>query len=200
MSKTENKVIFIGNSGVGKTNLIKVSVGENFDPARLTTSSVSYRERIFIFEKKKYIFNLWDTISQEQYKSITKHFLLGSQIVLFVYDISDKVSFKELNYWIELVEKELGKANESFIMGIIGNKKDLYQNMEVEEEEGKKIAELYNAKFALTSAKDDPDSINNFLDILFEDYIRKNNGQPKTRKGQKISVKNQHKNKKSRFC
>lgn len=200
MSKTENKVIFIGNSGVGKTNLIKVSVGENFDPARLTTSSVSYRERIFIFEKKKYIFNLWDTISQEQYKSITKHFLLGSQIVLFVYDISDKVSFKELNYWIELVEKELGKANESFIMGIIGNKKDLYQNMEVEEEEGKKIAELYNAKFALTSAKDDPDSINNFLDILFEDYIRKNSGRPKSTKGQKITVKNPTKKQKRRFC
>ena len=66
MSKTENKVIFIGNSGVGKTNLIKVSVGENFDPAKITTESVSFKEKIFIFENKKYIFNLWDTISQEK--------------------------------------------------------------------------------------------------------------------------------------
>ena len=200
MSKIENKVIFIGNPGVGKTNLIKVSVGENFDPAKISTLSVSLKERIFIFENKQYIFNLWDTISQEQYKSITKHFIQNSQIVLFVYDISNKSSFIELNYWIDLVEKELGKANDNYIMGIVGNKKDLYLNKEVEEEEGKNLAESYKAKFVLTSAKDDPKSINDFLDILFEDYIRKNNGQPKTRKGQKISVKNQHKNKKSRFC
>ena len=158
------------------------------------------RREFFFFEKKQYIFNLWDTISQEQYKSITKHFIQNSQIVLFVYDISNKSSFKELNYWIELVEKELGKANENYIMGIIGNKKDLYLNMEVEEVEGKNFADSYNAKFVLTSAKDDPKSINDFLDILFEDYIRKNNGKPNTTEGQKIVVKNQHKNKKSRFC
>ena len=200
MSITENKVIFIGNSGVGKTNLIKVSVGEKFDPAKMSTLSVSLKERIFFFENKKYIFNLWDTISQEQYKSITKHFIKNSQIVLFVYDISNKYSFEELNYWIDLIEKELGKANEKFIMGIIGNKKDLYLKREVEEEEGKIFAESYKAKFALTSAKDDPKSINDFLDILFEDYIRKISGRPKTTKGQKITVKNLKKNKKSRFC
>jgi len=204
MSKTENKVIFIGNSGVGKTNLIKVSVGENFDPAKITTGSVSFKEKIFIFENKKYIFNLWDTISQEKYRSITKNFLLDSQIVLFVYDISDKISFKDLNYWIELVEKELGKANENFIMGIVGNKKDLYLEkevqIEVEEEEGRKFAESYNAKFVLTSAKDDPKSIIDFLEILFEDYIRKSSGKPKTIKEEKITIKKQKKNQKRRFC
>ena len=201
MSKTENKVIFIGNSGVGKTNLIKVSVGEKFDPAKIATISVSLKERTFIYENKKYIFNLWDTISQEQYKSITKHFLQNSKIVLFVYDISNKKSFKELKDWIDIVEEGLGKPNEDFIMGIVANKKDLYLEKEVENKEGRKFAELYNAKFVSTSAKEDPKSINDFLDILFEDYIRKSEGKPITTNEQKITInKEQNKKKKSKFC
>lgn len=199
MSDTENKVIFIGNPGVGKTNLIKVSVGESFDPAKIATLSVSLKERTFILDKKQYVFSLWDTISQEQYKAITKHFLRGSKIVLFVYDISRKESFKELNFWIDLVGKELGTPNVDFIMGIVGNKKDLYLNKEVEKEEVQKLAESYNAKFTLTSAKDDPKSINDFLDILCEDYILKSKGKPITTKGLKITVKEQKKVKK-KFC
>ena len=62
------------------------------------------------------------------------------------------------------------------IFGVAGNKKDLYMNEQVPEEEGRKFAELIGAKFSLTSAKEDPESINKFLDALLDEYLKKNGG------------------------
>ena len=78
------KIILVGDSGTGKTNLITVAAGFEFNSNTLTTTSCSYIQKIIKKGDKEYKVNLWDTIGQEKYRSLTKIFLKDSKIVIFV--------------------------------------------------------------------------------------------------------------------
>ena len=173
-SGIENKAIFLGEVGVGKTSLIKVSIGEKFDNIYNSSMSLSFFPKEVTYNDKKYIFNLWDTIGQEKYRSLTKIFYKNSKIVIFVYDITNKLSFQDLDFWINSVNNELG--TEKYIKAIVGNKSDLYLKEEVTDEEAKQFAESKNAKFKRCSAKDDPISFIKFLDGLCIESIQQNEG------------------------
>ena len=173
-SGTENKVIFLGEAGVGKSSLIKVSIGEKFDKAYNSSISLSFFSKEVNYNNKKYFFNLWDTIGQEKYRSLTKIFYKKSKIVIFVYDITNKVSFENLEFWINSVNEELG--NEKYIKAIVGNKSDLYLQEEVNEGEAKQFAISKGAKFIKCSAKDNPLDFIKFLDELCIEVIQQNEG------------------------
>ena len=169
----ENKVIFLGESGVGKSSLIKISVGEKFENEYSSTMSLTFFPKQIKYNHKKYFFSLWDTIGQEKYRSLTKIFYKDSKIVIFVYDITDKNSFQNLNFWIDSVNNELGK--EKYIKAIVGNKSDLFLKEEVKEEEAKQFAISQGCKFTLCSAKGDPNNFIKFLEELCIDSIKDNN-------------------------
>ena len=103
-----------------------------------------------VIENKNFNIYLWDTIGQERLKSQTKLFFKNSKIVILVYDISLKESFDILKYWHEEVKQTLG---EKIILGVLGNKTDLFLNEQVKEEEGKEYADSIGALFGLVSAK-----------------------------------------------
>ena len=188
-----NKVIFLGESNVGKTNLMRISVGKPFDSHSLSTWSVSYLPKSFTYNKKMYIFNLWDTIGQETYRSLTRIFFKNSIIVILVYDITSRKTFEELEYWYQQVKNEL--SNE-FVLAIVGNKKDLFTEMKVTEDEGKKFAEEKGAKFKLSSAKDDPMDFTQFLEELLKESIEKNLSSMNRQRGLTITSKRTENNKK----
>ena len=125
------KVILIGESGTGKTSLINTSIGLEFQDKLETTHSSSIIQKKLEIDDKIYIINLWDTIGQEQYRSLTKIFMKGAKIVIFVYYITSYFSFKQLDFWFANTKEVLG---EKPILGIIGNKSDLYIREEVKEE------------------------------------------------------------------
>ena len=195
MNESGIKVILLGESFVGKTSLINISTGEKFSNTENTTFNANYRPRKFKYKEEQYIFNLWDTIGQEKYRSLTKMFFNDSQIVILVYDISVKKTFEQLNFWYEQVVESLGKNK--FMLAIVGNKKDLFKEEQVKEEEGKKFAEEKNAKFILSSAKSDPLSFNQFLDSIFGEYIENNKDLLDKQKG--IGLNNK-KGKKKKCC
>ena len=163
-SGVDNKVIFLGEAGVGKTTLIRVSLGEKYKKEYISSLSLSFNQKEITYNSKKYIFNLWDTIGQEKYRSLTKIFYKKSKVVIFVYDITNSSSFKNLEYWINSVDDELGKEN--YIKAIIGNKSDLYLSEQVKEKEAKDFAASNGAKFKLCTAKNDPLSFIKFLEEL----------------------------------
>ena len=162
------KVILVGESGTGKTNLITVAAGFKFNSNSFTTTSCSYVQKTFQKNNIEYKINLWDTIGQERYRSLTKIFLKDSKIVIFVYDITNRVSFDSLQFWKKIIDDVLGSTP---ILGVVGNKKDLYFDEKVKEEEAEKYANSIGAKFLVTSAKDDPKSFSNFVEQLTEEYI-----------------------------
>ena len=134
-------------------------------------SSSSFIAKNITIDKKTYHVELWDTAGQEKYRSLTKMFIVFSKIVIFVYDITQRKSFEELDFWIDTVKEILG---EQPVYALFGNKKDLFLNEEIEEEEGRKKAEEIGAIFRLTSAKDEPENINQYLEELVEVYTNKN--------------------------
>ena len=171
MSKNDNnieiKAILVGRSGVGKTNLINVCVGQAFNSESKPTNCASLLQKHLEIDNLDYVINLWDTMGQEAYKGISKLFFREAQIVFFVYDITSKDSFNSLEEWIQMANDTI---NGEYISGIVGNKNDLYLQAEVTEEEGKKYAEEKQMKFKIVSAKDDPHSFEEFLIELVKMY------------------------------
>ena len=165
----EIKGILLGDSGVGKTSLINITAGMKFDPQEKTTITSNFIKKIFEIDSQKFQINLWDTAGQEKLKSLTKLFFKGSQIVIFVYDITDSNTFENLKKWIKDIEEAL---DGNYISGIVGNKKDLYIQEKVKEVDANNFAKTKGMKFKLVSAKDDPKTFIDFLEELLKDSLK----------------------------
>ena len=151
LEEQDIKVILVGESGTGKTSLISISMGMKFQEGmEISTSAASCVTNIIKRGDKSYTLNLWDTIGQEKFRSLTKIFIKDSKIVIFVYDITNKKSFEELEYWYKTIKDVLG---ESAVLGIAGNKQDLFTQEQVPEDMAEKYAESKGIPFKLTSAK-----------------------------------------------
>ena len=163
----ELKVILVGEMGTGKTSLINTAIGLKFQEKLASTTTNSIMNKVMKINGKSYSINLWDTIGQEKYRSLTKIFLKGSKIVIFVYDITNLQSFQELNYWFDCTKDII---NEKIVMGIVGNKSDLFLKEEVKESDARELAKQKGFEFALTSAKD-PLIFCEFLEKLVKKYL-----------------------------
>ncbi len=105
---------------------------------------------------------------------MTKLFIQGSKIVILVYCINQKKSFESLDYWYNSIMEICG---ENVVLGIVGNKMDLFddeEKVEVTEDEGQKYADEKKALFKLVSAKIDKKGIDSLFDQLFDKYIEEN--------------------------
>ena len=166
----EFKVVLLGETGTGKTSLINVTIGGVFDEKISSTLASSYVIKKFKINNKEYIVDLWDTNGQEKYRSLTQLFIKNSKIVVFVYSTDNRDSFENLKFWVGYVNQILGKNT---ILGLVGNKSDLYMKEKVKEIEGQNYAKTIDAKFRLVSAKVDPKGFEDFLKELLDDYLKK---------------------------
>lgn len=164
------KTILVGESGTGKTSIIGALAGQEFESFTMTTSSATFIEKYITKNDTQYCLEIWDTAGQERLRSLTRIFTKDSNIVIFVYDITDKRSFDELSFWVNMIKESLG---EKPILGVVGNKKDMFEQEKVNEEQARDFANKIGAKFSLTSAKDDVSGIEMFMGELLDDYIGK---------------------------
>ena len=158
------KVVLIGDGGVGKTCIISRFISNEFDKEVESTDGASYGTKELELPKlnKKINLDIWDTAGQERYKSLTKFFYKDAQIIIMVYDITKKLTFENIkNQWFKEIQELSGK---NFILGIAGNKSDLYESEEVPEKEAREYAKSINAVYSLTSAQN-----NTGIKQLFED-------------------------------
>ena len=164
------KVILLGESGSGKTSLINAAIGNKFDEnnKNTTTMNCSFVKLSKIINDREYTINLWDTIGQEKFRSLTKVFYKNSDIVIFVFDITSKESFDDLNYWFNTVEDELGNKA---IKGLAANKIDLYDKQEVDDDTIKNYANKKGIKFQYTTATN-PANFSKLLEELLIEYLK----------------------------
>jgi small GTP-binding protein len=168
----EIKMILLGESGVGKTSIIKRVMDEDFNENESSSLTMTYSLKEIVKNHKNIKLNIWDTIGQEQYRSIAKLFLNDTKIVILVYSIIVEKTFKELEFWYNLCIENLGP---NIVFGVIGNKVDLFLEQKVSENEGKEFADKHNALFGLFSAKDIgyKEQINIFVNELVKRYLEK---------------------------
>ena len=162
------KVVLVGESGVGKTCIISRFISGGFDFNVTSTNGASYASKNVQYDKlgKSLLLDVWDTAGQEKYRSLTKFFYKDAKVAILVYDITKQSSFDSLtNYWYKEV-KEHGPEN--IVLGIAGNKCDLYEQEEVNETKAREFAQSIGAIFALTSAQN-----NSGINELFRDVGNK---------------------------
>jgi small GTP-binding protein len=195
------KIILLGESGVGKTNLINVSQGKDFDANSASSFSSSYLYGQLNHLEKEYKYVLWDTVGQETYRSLNQLFMKNSKVIIFVYAMDNAKSYNELDYWIKTANES---NNEDCIMAIVGNKCDLIDKQVVSDNEAETYAEEKGMKIKFTSAKKDPLGFKNFLEELIKDYINEyilhNIDANKKNKDNKIVLNNNSNKKKKKCC
>ena len=165
----ELKVILIGNSGVGKTSLMNGANGINFvEGTQISTLVCSYVKVFLTISGKEYCVNLWDTVGQERFRSLTNAFLNGANIIIFVFDITNEKSFTDLDFWFKYIEDELGP---DIAKGIIANKQDLIEEQKVEDEIIENYAKEKEVEFSFCSALT-PKVFINFMEKLVINYLK----------------------------
>ena len=144
------KLILLGESKVGKTSIISRYTNKFIEEPNRTLAAFSTRQMIEV-NGYKIELEIWDTVGQEQYRSVTSIFYKEALICILVYDITNRESFESIkNYWYNTV---IENGMKGVIIGIAGNKCDLYENEEVSEKEGQNYRDSINAYFKLVSAK-----------------------------------------------
>ena len=165
------KLILLGESAVGKTSIINRYVEDSFSNDIISSSSMTYSRKRLTINKQNIILNIWDTVGQEKFKSLSKLFFNDTKIVVLVYSITEKDTFIKLDYWLKTFQETIG---DDVVLGVAGNKSDLFFQQTVSEEEGAKYAEKIGAIFSEISAKENKKGLDKFIEQLVTEYIKRN--------------------------
>ena len=154
------KIVLIGDSFVGKTNIMSKYLMNEFHEDSKATVGVEFGAKKFDIEGKSVKAQIWDTAGQERYKSITTTYYKGAKGALVVYDITRKETFDSVDRWISEL---LNSGDKNMTMLLIGNKCDLDNQRQVTKEQGEEKAKAFKVAFLETSA-----SSGENLDVAFE--------------------------------
>jgi Ras-related protein Rab-11A len=164
------KLILIGDSCVGKSNILLKYLKNQFNENSKTTVGVEFGTKNIIINNKRIKIQIWDTAGQERYRSITSAYYKGAKGALIVYDITRKNTFDNIDKWITDLKLN-GDKNICII--ILGNKSDLINKREINKNDGIKKAEMYKTAFLETSALNG-DNISKAFDELIEQIVINN--------------------------
>lgn len=159
------KVVLIGESGVGKTNLLSRFTRNEFNHDSRTTIGVEFSTRTLTLDGHLVKAQIWDTAGLERYRAITSAYYRGAVGALLVYDITKHQSYESVDRWL----KELyDHADASILVMLVGNKSDLKDEArEVPTEEAKMYADSNDLLFMETSALDSTN-----VELAFETILR----------------------------
>ncbi|PON48742.1 Small GTP-binding domain containing protein [Parasponia andersonii] len=161
------KVVLIGDSGVGKSNLLSRFTRNEFCLESKSTIGVEFATRTLQVEGRTVKAQIWDTAGQERYRAITSAYYRGALGALLVYDVTKPTTFDNVSRWL----KELrDHADANIVIMLIGNKTDLKHLRAVATEDAQSYAEKEGLSFIETSALEATNVEKAFHTILSEIY------------------------------
>ena len=161
------KVVVVGDSGVGKTNLIKRFVSNEFKSDSKATVGVEFLSKNFIINGEIFKIEIWDTAGQERYKSITTAYYKGAKGAMIVYDVTNQTSFDNVDKWYNEIKE---KASKNINLIVIGNKNDLIDKKIINSESSIEKAKSFGIAIMETSALSASNVKEAFYLILKEMY------------------------------
>ncbi|BFZ25778.1 hypothetical protein BsWGS_28817 [Bradybaena similaris] len=161
------KIVLVGDSGVGKTNLLSRFTKNEFLSESKSTIGVEFATRHVTIKGKVIRAQIWDTAGQERYRAITAVYYRGAVGALVVYDMTKQLTFENLSKWLQELKDH---ADRSARIMIVGNKSDLRHLRAVTQEEGRVFAEKQQFSFIETSALDSTNVGEAFNNLLVDIY------------------------------
>ncbi|KAM9778014.1 ras-related protein Rab-15-like [Neosynchiropus ocellatus] len=143
------RLLMLGDSGVGKTCMLRRFTDKEFDPAHISTIGVDFKMKTLDIDGIRVRVQIWDTAGQERYQTITQQYYRRAQGIVLVYDITSEPSFQHIVKWASDVDEY---APEKVQRILVGNKCDEESCRRVSSEDGSKLAETYGMEFFETSA------------------------------------------------
>ena len=143
------KVVLVGDSFVGKTNIMSKYLKDEFHEDSKATVGVEFGSKQFTIEGHSIKAQIWDTAGQERYKAITSVYYKGAKGAFVVYDITRKSSFESIDKWVNDLTST---ADKKITIVVIGNKSDLEDQRQIPKEKGEEKAAKLEVAFLETSA------------------------------------------------
>ncbi|KAK2637068.1 hypothetical protein Ddye_031860 [Dipteronia dyeriana] len=161
------KVVLIGDSAVGKSQLLARFARDEFNIDSKATIGVEFQTKTVNMDRKTVKAQIWDTAGQERYRAVTSAYYRGSVGAMLVYDISKRQTFDHVAKWLEELR---GHADKNIVIMLVGNKSDLETLRAVPTEDAREFAEKESLFFMETSALDCTNVESAFLTVLTEIY------------------------------
>ncbi|GIX89727.1 ras and EF-hand domain-containing protein, partial [Caerostris extrusa] len=147
------KVVFVGDSGVGKTSILQRFCTDSFKATFSATIGVDFQVKTIEVDGERIALQLWDTAGQERFRSMTHQYFRKADGIIIVYDVTSETTFRNVRNWIHNIQEG---AHESALILLIGNKIDLCESENdrvVRTKDGVRLADEYGSLFFETSAK-----------------------------------------------
>lgn len=161
------KVVLIGDSGVGKSNLLSRYTRNEFNIESKSTIGVEFATRSLKLDGKTVKAQIWDTAGQERFRAITNTYYRGAVGALLVYDITKYSTYENVARWLKELQEQ---GDEGLIIMLVGNKTDLADSRAVTTEEAKEFSDTNQLKFIETSGLNASNVEEAFETILKESY------------------------------
>ncbi|CAK7330773.1 unnamed protein product [Dovyalis caffra] len=161
------KIVLIGDSAVGKSQLLARFARNEFNLDSKATIGVEFQTKTLVVDHKTVKAQIWDTAGQERYRAVTSAYYRGAVGAMLVYDITKRQSFDHVAKWLEELRDH---ADNNIVIMLIGNKSDLGTLKVVPTEDAKEFAQKENLFFMETSALEATNVESAFLSVLTEIY------------------------------
>ncbi|KAJ9565405.1 hypothetical protein OSB04_001371 [Centaurea solstitialis] len=161
------KVVLIGDSAVGKSQLLARFVKNEFSVDSKATIGVEFQTKTLLIDQKMVKAQIWDTAGQERYRAVISAYYRGAVGVMLLYDMTNRQSFDRTTRWLEEARQHVRKDT---VIMLIGNKCDFTSLREVPVKDAQEFAERENLCFMETSAAEATNVENTFLTALMEIY------------------------------
>ncbi len=143
------KILTIGESGVGKTCVLRRFVENKFLKNHLATIGIDFKTKTLNINNQEIKLKIWDTAGQERFRNITTQYYKGADGIVLVYDVTDESSYEKIRDWMEQILSNT--QQEEIGLVLLGNKCDMEPRV-VTEDMGKKLAEELKISYYETSA------------------------------------------------
>ena len=164
------KIILVGNDAVGKTSIISKYYNEMDENYNYSITKEKIKKKVEI--KNKIIeLDIWDTVGQEKYRSANKIFMKSTKIALLIYDITNRKSFEDLEFWYNEVIENCN--NTIVVIAIAANKSDLYEQQVVDFSEALEFGKNKNINIIKETNSFDFENINDLFNEILLEYVDK---------------------------
>ncbi|PKA65364.1 Ras-related protein YPT3 [Apostasia shenzhenica] len=161
------KLVLIGDSGVGKSNLLSRFTRNEFNLESKSTIGVEFATRSLNVDGKVIKAQIWDTAGQERYRAITSAYYRGAVGALLVYDVTRRVTFENVERWLRELREH---TDPNIVIMLVGNKSDLRHLVAISTDDGKSLAEKEALFFMETSALESTNVEKAFSEVLSQIY------------------------------